>query len=195
MRLLTAHRSKGLEWRLVVVAHVQEGAWPDLRRRDSLLGADRIAPALPDGRHGGLLPPLTRSAMLAEERRLFYVAVTRARSRLVVTAVKSPDDDGDQPSRFLNELGLREDQIRHRVGRPTRPLSLAGLIAELRRTAADPAQPDALREAAARRLRSWPPPRCTASGSRSPQTRRPGGGFGPRRTPRPRCVPRAVRSR
>ncbi|WP_406035408.1 ATP-dependent helicase [Nocardioides sp. NBC_00163] len=152
VRLLTAHRSKGLEWGLVVVAHVQEGAWPDLRRRDSLLGPDRIAPALPDGRHGGLLPPLTRSAMLAEERRLFYVAATRARSRLVVTAVKSPDDDGDQPSRFINELGLREDQIRHRVGRPTRPLSLAGLIAELRRTAADPAQPDALREAAARRL-------------------------------------------
>ncbi|WP_328529087.1 ATP-dependent helicase [Nocardioides sp. NBC_00368] len=152
VRLLTAHRSKGLEWGLVVVAHVQEGAWPDLRRRDSLLGPDRIAPALPDGHHGGLLPPLTRSAMLAEERRLFYVAATRARSRLVVTAVKSPDEDGDQPSRFINELGLREDQIRHRVGRPTRPLSLAGLIAELRRTAADPAQPLALREAAARRL-------------------------------------------
>ncbi|MER7605841.1 ATP-dependent DNA helicase [Nocardioides sp. NPDC127503] len=152
VRLLTAHRSKGLEWGLVVVAHVQEGAWPDLRRRDSLLGPDRIAPALPDGRHGGLLPPLTRSAMLAEERRLFYVAATRARSRLIVTAVKSPDDDGDQPSRFINELGLREDQIRHRVGRPARPLSLAGLVAELRRTAADPAQPDALREAAARRL-------------------------------------------
>ena len=33
VRLLTAHRSKGLEWRLVVVAHVQEEAWPDLRRR------------------------------------------------------------------------------------------------------------------------------------------------------------------
>ena len=42
VRLLTAHRSKGLEWRLVVVAHVQEGAWPDLRRRDTLLQADRI---------------------------------------------------------------------------------------------------------------------------------------------------------
>ena len=26
----------------MVVAHVQEGAWPDLRRRDTLLGADRI---------------------------------------------------------------------------------------------------------------------------------------------------------
>ena len=40
MRLLTAHRSKGLEWRLVVVAHVQAEAWPDLRRRSTLLQAD-----------------------------------------------------------------------------------------------------------------------------------------------------------
>jgi superfamily I DNA/RNA helicase/RecB family exonuclease len=143
VRLLTAHRSKGLEWRLVVVARVQEGAWPDLRRRDSLLQADRI------GREG-LQPALTRSAMLAEERRLFYVACTRARQRLVVTAVASPDDDGEQPSRFIHELGRDPE---HRVGRPRRPLSMAGLVAELRRTLADPEQPEPLRAAAAKRLR------------------------------------------
>ncbi|WP_344151165.1 ATP-dependent DNA helicase [Nocardioides koreensis] len=143
VRLLTAHRSKGLEWRLVVVAHVQEGAWPDLRRRDSLLQADRIG-------GDGLLPPLTRSAMLAEERRLFYVACTRARQRLVVTAVASPDDDGEQPSRFVTELGHSPV---HRIGRPRRPLSMGGLVAELRRTLADPEQPEPLRAAAAARLR------------------------------------------
>jgi superfamily I DNA/RNA helicase/RecB family exonuclease len=146
VRLLTAHRAKGLEWRLVVVTHVQEGSWPDLRRRDSLLGADRIGPV----ELGGLLPPLTRAAMLAEERRLFYVAVTRPRQRLVVTAVQSPDDDGEQPSRFLDELG---HDTQHRIGRPPRPLSLQGLVAELRRTAADPERPQPLREAAAARLR------------------------------------------
>ena len=143
VRLLTAHRSKGLEWRLVVVAHVQEGAWPDLRRRDSLLQADRIG-------RDGLQPSLTRSAMLAEERRLFYVACTRARQRLVVTSVASPDDDGEQPSRFVHELGR---DVEHRVGRPRRPLSMPGLVAELRRTLADPDQPEPLRDAAARRLR------------------------------------------
>lgn len=143
VRLLTAHRSKGLEWRLVVVAHVQEGAWPDLRRRDSLLGADRIG-------RDALLPPLTRGAMLAEERRLFYVAATRARQRLVVTAVQSPDDEGEQPSRFVSELGR---PLEHRIGRPRRPLSMDGLVAELRRTLADPDQPEPLRRAAARRLR------------------------------------------
>ncbi len=146
VRLLTAHRAKGQEWRLVVVAHVQEGSWPDLRRRDSLLGADRIGPV----GQGGLLPPLTRAAMLAEERRLFYVAVTRPRQRLVVTAVQSPDDDGEQPSRFLTELG---HEVHHRIGRPQRPLSVQGLVAELRRTVANPEQPQPLREAAAARLR------------------------------------------
>ncbi len=146
VRLLTAHRAKGLEWRLVVVAHVQEGSWPDLRRRDSLLGADRIGPV----GQAGLLPPLTRAAMLAEERRLFYVASTRPRQRLVVTAVQSPDDDGEQPSRFLSELG---HDPQHRIGRPRRPLSVQGLVAELRRTVADPGQPQPLREAAAARVR------------------------------------------
>lgn len=142
VRLLTAHRSKGLEWRLVVVARVQEGAWPDLRRRDTLLQADRIS-------REGLLPPLTRGAILAEERRLFYVAATRARQRLVVTAVASADEEGEQPSRFLHELG--RDPV-HLIGRPRRPLSMTGLVAELRRTLADPDQPEPLRAAAARRL-------------------------------------------
>lgn len=142
VRLMTAHRSKGLQWRLVVVAGVQEGLWPDLRRRGSLLEADRIG-------RDGLAEPLTPGALLAEERRLFYVAATRASERLVVTAVKAPADDGDQPSRFLNELGVEPKDV---TGRPRRPLSVAALVAELRATTVDPRVSDALREAAARRL-------------------------------------------
>ncbi|MFJ1980546.1 ATP-dependent helicase [Streptomyces albogriseolus] len=142
VRLMTAHRSKGLEWGLVVVAGVQEGLWPDLRRRGSLLEADRIG-------RDGLAEPLTPGALLAEERRLFYVAATRARDRLVVTAVKAPSDDGDQPSRFLTELGVEPRDV---TGRPRRPLSVAALVAELRATTVDPRVSEALREAAARRL-------------------------------------------
>ncbi|WAZ23988.1 ATP-dependent helicase [Streptomyces cinnabarinus] len=142
VRLMTAHRSKGLEWRLVVVAGAQEGLWPDLRRRGSLLEADRIG-------RDGLAEPLTPGALLAEERRLFYVAATRARERLVVTAVKAPADDGDQPSRFLTELGVEPKDV---TGRPRRPLSVAALVAELRATTVDPRVSDGLREAAARRL-------------------------------------------
>ncbi|OMI87603.1 DNA helicase UvrD [Streptomyces sp. M1013] len=142
VRLMTAHRSKGLEWRLVVVAGVQEGLWPDLRRRGSLLEADRIG-------RDGLAEPLTPGALLAEERRLFYVAATRARERLVVTAVKAPADDGDQPSRFLTELGVEPADV---TGRPRRPLAVAALVAELRATTVDPRVSAPLREAAARRL-------------------------------------------
>ncbi|WP_327680527.1 ATP-dependent helicase [Streptomyces sp. NBC_00467] len=142
VRLMTAHRSKGLEWSLVVVAGVQEGLWPDLRRRGSLLEADRIG-------RDGLAEPLTPGALLAEERRLFYVAATRARDRLVVTAVKAPADDGDQPSRFLTELGAEPKDV---TGRPRRPLAVSALVAELRATTVDPDASPALRDAAARRL-------------------------------------------
>lgn len=142
VRLMTAHRSKGLEWRLVVVAGVQEGLWPDLRRRGSLLEADRIG-------RDGLAEPLTPGALLSEERRLFYVAATRARERLVVTAVKAPADDGDHPSRFLTELGVEPKDV---TGRPRRPLSVAALVAELRATTVDPRVSDTLRQAAAHRL-------------------------------------------
>lgn len=147
VRLLTAHRSKGLEWDLVVVAHVQAEGWPDLRRRSTLLRADRIGHTA-DG-SGEIVDPLTARELLMEERRLFYVACTRARSRLVVTAVQSADDDGEQPSRFLADLGV---PITHEVGRPARPLSLGGLVADLRRTLVDPDAPEELRAAAARRL-------------------------------------------
>ncbi len=142
VRLLTAHRSKGLEWELVVVAHVQEEGWPDLRRRATLLRADRIG-------RDQLQEPTSARESLQEERRLFYVACTRARRRLVVTAVRSAEDEGEQPSRFLAEL---EVSTTHLSGRPSRPLSLAGLVAELRRVTADPESSEGLRRAAAERL-------------------------------------------
>jgi len=142
VRLLTAHRSKGLEWRFVVVAGVQEGAWPDLRRPTTLLQADRLG-------SDGALPPTTSQTLIADERRLFYVACTRARERLLVTAVQSPDEDGEQPSRFLIDLGLVPSRWQ---GRPRRPMSLAGLVADLRRTLTDPLTPEELKRAAARRL-------------------------------------------
>ena len=88
--------------------------------------------------------------MLAEERRLFYVACTRARQRLVVTAVQSPDDDGEQPSRFLHELG-REPDAPGRAGRGGRsrwPAWSPSCAAP----SPTPTQPEPLRAAAARRL-------------------------------------------
>ncbi|GAC1444614.1 MAG: hypothetical protein NVSMB55_21510 [Mycobacteriales bacterium] len=143
VRLLTAHRSKGLEWDVVVVAGVQEGVWPDLRRRSTLLDAERLTA------EGPLREPADRASLLVDERRLFYVAVTRARRRLVVTAVDSGEDDGERPSRFLGELGVEVTVHRDRVARP---LSLPSLVAALRRESTDPRRSPAMRRAAAARL-------------------------------------------
>ena len=134
VRLMTAHRSKGLEWDLVVVAGVQDGVWPATRASHSLLRSERLDP-----RGDGRAPSF--GAVLAEERRLFYVAITRARTRLVVTAVQSMASDGDQPSRFHEQIrpfasdgtGAAAEPVIE--GRPARPVSLRGVVTELRRMA------------------------------------------------------------
>ncbi|MCX5067460.1 ATP-dependent helicase [Micromonospora lupini] len=112
VRLLTAHAAKGLEWDLVAVAGVQEGIWPDLRLRGSLLGSERLVDVLAGRSVGGARAANVvgqTSALLDEERRLFHVAISRARHRLLVSAVASAavggDDHEEQPSRFLHELG------------------------------------------------------------------------------------------
>ncbi|MBO4210531.1 PD-(D/E)XK nuclease family protein, partial [Micromonospora echinofusca] len=181
VRLLTAHAAKGLEWDVVAVAGVQEGIWPDLRLRGSLLGSERLVDVLAGRADGtGTVAGLVgqTSALLDEERRLFYVAVTRARRRLLVSAVDSAavggTDHEEQPSRFLYELGPTvpavapgeavtvpgdaptapgdDGPVELPVGRPPRALTLAALVAELRTTVTDPAAPPTRRHAAAAEL-------------------------------------------
>ena len=135
--LLTAHASRGREWRVVAVPGVQEGTWPDLRLRGGLLGTERLVDALA-GVAAPAEPVSRRAPLLAEERRLFYVACTRARETLLVSAVQEEDE---QPSRFLDELDPAPDDARDRTQRPLhrpgRALVLAELVGELRRTVCD----------------------------------------------------------
>jgi superfamily I DNA/RNA helicase/RecB family exonuclease len=152
VRLLTAHGAKGLEWDLVCVAGVQEGVWPDLRDRSSLLGAEELVE-----RAAGIdgTPVDRRTLALAEERRLFYVACTRARQRLIVSAVQGALDGADAgatASRFLDLVVAPSED-----GRPLTPLprglTLPALVAELRRAVTDPHTPAQRRSAAAGVLR------------------------------------------
>ncbi len=169
VRILTAHRSKGLEWEVVVVAGVQEDTWPDLRLRGSLLGAGELAEIV----QSGLAEPvqsglsavsgsgpgpgadvdaaMLAAKLLAEERRLFYVAVTRARRRLVVTAAGGEDTD-QRPSRFLTELAGDDVPVERVADAPHRWLSMPALVADLRRAAADTSAQPAVRQAAATQL-------------------------------------------
>ncbi|MEI4278177.1 ATP-dependent DNA helicase [Klenkia terrae] len=158
VRVLTAHAAKGLEWDVVCVAGVQEGVWPDLRTRASLLGAEDLV-EVAAGTDAATLD--RRTLALAEERRLFYVAVTRARRRLVVTAVDGGLEGGDvgaNASRFLDlvapppDAGEGGDGRRPHTPLP-RALTLPALVAELRRALTDPHTPPARRTTAAAVLR------------------------------------------
>ncbi|MEI7818630.1 MAG: ATP-dependent DNA helicase [bacterium] len=94
VKILTIHRSKGLEFDVVVLYDLTEGAFPATRRSEPLLLPQQIGQ---DIREVGLLH-------LSEERRLFYVAITRAKHRLVVSY--SNDHGGKRmrkPSQFLLE--------------------------------------------------------------------------------------------
>ncbi len=151
--LLSAHAAKGLEWDVVCLAGVSEGRWPIMRRPQSLLGLDELLDADEGiGAGGGTTGGGTSEAM-SEERRLFYVAATRARHLLIATSVADQDT---LPSRFLNELAGSGD-LPHgwpvqADGSPRRSLQLAGLVAELRRTVTDPTVPAGTADLAARQL-------------------------------------------
>jgi superfamily I DNA/RNA helicase/RecB family exonuclease len=147
--VLTAHAAAGREWSLVAVPGVQEGSWPDLRLRGSLLGVEQLV----DVTAGIDVGTLSRTApLLAEERRLLLVALSRARRSLLVSAVRGEDE---QPSRFLEELTGTTGESGHPASASgltirDRGLSLPELVAELRRVCCDPAEGDRRRlEAAA----------------------------------------------
>jgi DNA helicase-2/ATP-dependent DNA helicase PcrA len=82
--LSTIHQAKGLEWQAVFVIWLADGMFPSSRS-------------------------LETSDAIEEERRLFYVAVTRAKDRLYLTypaywPSASADNRLLPPSRFLNEI-------------------------------------------------------------------------------------------
>jgi DNA helicase-2/ATP-dependent DNA helicase PcrA len=84
IRLSTVHQAKGLEWKAVFVIMLCDGLFPSARSTENLEGEE-------------------------EERRLFYVAVTRAKDELYLTypqlrATSGADGWWQRPSRFLDEL-------------------------------------------------------------------------------------------
>jgi DNA helicase-2/ATP-dependent DNA helicase PcrA len=82
VKLMTVHASKGLEFHTVFIAGMNENVFPSKKAKD-----------------------------LEEERRLFYVAITRAKENLFISwPMMAPDWSGSliemKPSPFLTELGI-----------------------------------------------------------------------------------------
>jgi DNA helicase-2/ATP-dependent DNA helicase PcrA len=76
VKLLTYFKSKGLQWHTVILTTCNEGVIPH------------------------------KNAPIEDERRLFYVAMTRSSANLVISYVKSVCGTKVAPSRFLKEAGL-----------------------------------------------------------------------------------------
>jgi superfamily I DNA/RNA helicase/RecB family exonuclease len=147
VELTTAHGAAGREWTVVAVPAVQEGSWPDLRPRGSLLGVERLVDVL-SGVDADTVSAI--APVLAEERRLFHVACSRARSRLLVSACAGDDE---QPSRFIDELGVELVEVTSSAGQAVqRPLVLSRLVGELRAAVCDEQADPGRRRRAARQL-------------------------------------------
>lgn len=125
----TPQSAAGRQWQLVVVAGVQEGVWPDLRLRGSLLGSEHLVDVV-SGRAGTFRA--AQAAVRYDETRSFLVALTRASDRVVVTAVRSDDE---QPSVYLDVVD--PETIATQGDRPfaevARTMTLPTLVGELRR--------------------------------------------------------------
>lgn len=88
----TLHAAKGLEWDSVHIVGLSEGLLP-ISYATTMEGVD-------------------------EERRLFYVGITRARRRVALSRSEAGERSTRTPSRFLGELGVRAPRA---AGAPRRP--------------------------------------------------------------------------
>jgi len=131
--LLTVHSAKGREWDFVVVTGLQEGSWPNLKERGSLLGSERLVESMRSGLTAREeIAAAAASGLVEDERRLLYVALTRAKKALLITAYSTEES---LPSRYFDELYEAQTGQSSEALRSTyrRSLTLPGLVASLRR--------------------------------------------------------------
>jgi DNA helicase-2/ATP-dependent DNA helicase PcrA len=117
VHLMTVHQAKGLEFGLVIIPHLVEGRFPASRRNEGL--------TLPNELLKEELP--AAEVHLAEERRLAYVAMTRAREEIVCTLAGRYEGVKDwRPSRFLTPV--RGDGARELAASQLLAASAGGLV-------------------------------------------------------------------
>jgi len=132
----------GLEFDIVVIAALQEGVWPNLRPRGSLLFPQQLVRAA-TGLAGVAIDE--RREVRDDELRMFALSVSRARKQVILAAV-SNEDDAQSVLFTLAPASPIVESV------PLRPLSLRSLTGRLRRELAQPRRSNAERAAAASAL-------------------------------------------
>lgn len=102
IKIMTVHGSKGLEFKYVFITNLVHLRFPSTERRDPIeIPEAFIKESLPTG-----------DAHLQEERRLFYVALTRAKLAVYLTYAKDYGGARERkPSRFIGEVNIAIQDI------------------------------------------------------------------------------------
>jgi len=117
VRLMTLYQAKGLEFPHVIVPCLVEGEWPVREGWGGYFPADLLREQVPPG-----------DIHTEEERRLLYVAMTRAKDTLILTTHDGPGVDKG-PSAFIGEVreGAQDDLVvRDRTGKAAGAAGAAG---------------------------------------------------------------------
>ncbi len=113
VQIMTIHAAKGLEFHTVFLTNLSRDRFPITRAGKSLLIPDMLNEELADlfaeeddpKRREKAIKERNRELRLAEERRLCYVAITRAKRRLFLTRAESYQDKEKGVSQFLHDIG------------------------------------------------------------------------------------------
>jgi ATP-dependent DNA helicase UvrD/PcrA len=134
VRVLTVHKAKGLEFPVVFLVHLVQGKFPVQKRRDTLevpaeLSKDLVA---------------SGDFHVQEERRLFYVGITRARRELILTSARDYGGTRERKvSQFVLEaLELPKDAARPFKGKAVEEIERFAPPAALDEAAPPPMAPD-----------------------------------------------------
>jgi len=104
VKIMTVHAAKGLEFKNVFLVNLVDKKFPTIARKDKIAIPDALVrEKLPEG----------KDIHLEEERRLFYVAITRARDRLYLTGARDCGGAREKrPSPFIAEAGVAAEERR-----------------------------------------------------------------------------------
>jgi len=119
VRLMTIHAVKGLEFEKVIVTNLSEDRFPITRTQNEPLIPKELNPDIKlylekngiDPEDLDAIKDYEKKTLLLEERRLCYVAFTRAKKNLILTYSKSynKEEDSTSESDFLREINYKEN--------------------------------------------------------------------------------------